>query len=664
MTDRPSASDIATMLAGHAEALCRELLPAGKRVGAEWRAGDVHGNAGRSLGVRLTGDKAGIWADFNSDHKKGDLLDLIGAVRGLDKKGALAWARDYLGLRDNDRASGDSNQHNGAGRPQVAHPSPESAPPDRHPTLGEPSLRHEYCDALGRVLMIHCRFDPAGRKKEFRPLSWLGGRWQWKDPPGPLPLYGLPDLAAHPNKPVLSVEGEKTAEVAREILDGYVVITWPHGANAFGKVDWSPLAGRNVTAWPDADADGGGRKAMEGAAELITKAGAARVAIVDLPDGLPDGWDLADPLPEGWDEDTVRERIVAAQIGRPAKSKPPDISKASDLPLTLDQWAARKLPDRDFLLGSIFTTTTRAMLSAKTGLGKTHLGFVLGFSMAAGLPFCHWQGRRKARVLIVDGEMSVELVKERLADAERRIGQRPESLFMLCKEDAAGMPTLDTEEGQRWLDSLIEHLGGIDFLILDNVMALTSGDLKEEESWRPVIPWMLSLTKRRIGILWINHTGHDATRSYGTSTREWQLDVVMIAEKADDPAADIAMKLSFTKARQRRPENRDDYEPVVLRLKDDAWTSESAAVEHKLKQEDHALQLLQRAIDEEGKQSPGLPAGVRGVGTDLWKKYCETFDLTTSDKPGSLDKAFERARKALLKNKKISSKQRIVWIVQ
>ena len=143
-----------------------------------------------------------------------------------------------------------------------------------------------------------------------------------------------------------------------------------------------------------------------------------------------------------------------------------------DPPLTLDQWAARELPERDFLLGSIFTTTTRAMLSAKTGLGKTHLGFAFGFSMAAQSSFCHWQVRRKARVLIVDGEMSVELVKERLADAERRIGQRPESLFMLCKEDAVNMPPLDTEGGQRWLDVLIEHLGGIDFLILDNVMAL------------------------------------------------------------------------------------------------------------------------------------------------------------------------------------------------
>jgi hypothetical protein len=360
----------------------------------------------------------------------------------------------------------------------------------------------------------------------------------------------------------------------------------------------------------------------------------------------------------------ITEFTVPVEPQRPPRLPGPNGVDLATLPLTLDQWASRELPERDFLLGSIFTTTTRAMLSAKTGLGKTHLGFAFGFSMTSGRDFCHWKVRRQSRVLIVDGEMSVELVKERLADAERRIGQRPESLFMLCKEDAANMPPLDTEEGQRWLDGLIEHLGGVDFLILDNVMVLIAGDLKEEESWRPVIPWMLNLTKRRIGILWINHTGHDATRSYGTSTREWQLDVVMIAEKVDDPDADIALKLSFTKARQRRPETREDFEPVVLRLKDDAWKSEGAAPERNRSQGGYALELLRRAIEEAGEQVPGEAANVRGVSTELWKKYCETFDLSVSDKSSSRDKAFDRARKKLLDKKAIRSKCGKVWIIQ
>ena len=349
---------------------------------------------------------------------------------------------------------------------------------------------------------------------------------------------------------------------------------------------------------------------------------------------------------------------VDSQYGQPNKTN------HADLCLTLDQWDARELPERHFLLGSIFTTTTRAMLSARTGLGKTHLGFAFGFAIGAATSFCHWRARRGARVLIVDGEMAVELVKERLADVEKRTGCRPSTVYVLCKEDVANMPPLDTLEGQRWLDALIESLGGIDFLILDSVMALTTGDLREEESWKPVIPWMLSLTKRRIGVLWINHTGHDATRSYGTSTREWQLDVVMIAEEVDDPDADIALRLTFTKARQRRPETREDFETVILCLKDDVWTSQGAIPERNRKQGDYALVLLRRAIDEDGEKVPGEAASVRGVTLKLWRLYCDTNELSLADSDDSRERAFRRAVQKLRDAGCVRTKAGKVWIIQ
>ena len=96
-----------------------------------------------------------------------------------------------------------------------------------------------------------------------------------------------------------------------------------------------------------------------------------------------------------------------------------------NIPLDLRTWAYRKVPARQNLLGKVFTTTTRSMASAETGIGKTHLGLAIGFAMGAGKPFCHWSAGGVARVLIVDGEMSRDLLKERLADAERRIGERP-----------------------------------------------------------------------------------------------------------------------------------------------------------------------------------------------------------------------------------------------
>jgi hypothetical protein len=88
------------MLAARAPALARELLPAGRRDGQEWRCGSVAGERGGSLGVRLTGQKAGVWQDFATG-ETGDALDLVAAVlyRG-DRREALRWSRQFLGLGD------------------------------------------------------------------------------------------------------------------------------------------------------------------------------------------------------------------------------------------------------------------------------------------------------------------------------------------------------------------------------------------------------------------------------------------------------------------------------------------------------------------------------------------------------------------------------------
>ena len=102
MTGGCSASEIAARLAERAEALCRHLLPEGRRDGAEWRCGSVKGEAGKSLGVHLNGAKAGRWADFATG-EGGDLLDLIEAVLNLDTAGAIGWAKNWLGIGDNER---------------------------------------------------------------------------------------------------------------------------------------------------------------------------------------------------------------------------------------------------------------------------------------------------------------------------------------------------------------------------------------------------------------------------------------------------------------------------------------------------------------------------------------------------------------------------------
>ena len=91
------AADLARRLGEQAEAVCRYYLPNGRRQGRYWTCGDVTGTPGRSLYVRLAGERAGKFCDASTG-EHGDLLDLIALNRGLDFRAALDEARGFLSL--------------------------------------------------------------------------------------------------------------------------------------------------------------------------------------------------------------------------------------------------------------------------------------------------------------------------------------------------------------------------------------------------------------------------------------------------------------------------------------------------------------------------------------------------------------------------------------
>lgn len=287
-------------------------LPNGTQAGDEWQVGSVHGEAGKSFKVNM---RTGEWKDFASPQPGGkDLIGLYAAVRHLSYRDAIRALRSMatiglpaavvsvpveVGLKMEVRAS---------------WPVPPSAPP---PPLSDRQLRGSpkagrlvgtwtYRDSSGVPIGHILRFDftdPEGSlKKHIRPLHYFEGGAGWllkghghdHDP-----IYGLDRLAANPAKPVLLVEGEKTADAAAAVFPDHVAISWMGGANRAGKVDWAPLNGRTVIYWPDADH--AGEESVDTVCERMTSIGCESLAVVRPPFSLPRGWDLADEPPEGFD---------------------------------------------------------------------------------------------------------------------------------------------------------------------------------------------------------------------------------------------------------------------------------------------------------------------------------------------------------------------------
>lgn len=201
------------------------------------------------------------------------------------------------------------------------------------------SKRWAYRDGNGALIGYVVRVDlppttdqqgNVKRHKEVLPQIWAVNKatgeasWRWLSFAEPRPVYGLDILAQNPSAKVLVVEGEKACEAARELLaalgvkpNAVVVVAWPGGGKAVKKVDWSPLAGREVFLWPDADQkpypdnhpkagelmpehEQPGHQAMIAVAKAVRETATA-IKMIKPPVGVPDGWDLADEMPVGFD---------------------------------------------------------------------------------------------------------------------------------------------------------------------------------------------------------------------------------------------------------------------------------------------------------------------------------------------------------------------------
>ena len=222
------------------------------------------------------------------DHQGGGMsgLDLLMRVRGWSLQDACAAVERHLGL---------------------SQPVPEP------PTSGA-----EHVWRYSETFLV-LRFPG----KRIRPLWWDGTAWRWKAPPSPRPLYWARRAVS---APVLITEGEKAADAAAQLFPDHAVATWPSGCKALDKADWQLMRGRDVVLWPDADTVG--REAMAKLAGRLLGLGCS-VRVVNVPDGLAEGWDLADALAEDWTPAQAAKAVEkhGRAVERPVEPEPEPVAK-------------------------------------------------------------------------------------------------------------------------------------------------------------------------------------------------------------------------------------------------------------------------------------------------------------------------------------------------
>lgn len=366
MKNRIDYKAIAEAALGRAEVLVSQWLPNGRKEGHEWRCGDLSGNFGSSLAVNLV---TGVWADFASDAKGGDLISLYAAIyTGNDQARAAKELGEQLGVIGT-RASASTTSTPSAPTkeakkrspwiPMTLAPETAGPMPVAHIKRGKPEAVWEYRNQDGKLIGAVYRFRTSDGGKEVLPCVWArhevtgAQEWHWMSFAEPRPLYGLhrlTDGTKPENKPILLVEGEKCVDAAFGLIqDKFDILTWPGGGKAVSKADFQPLKGRVIILWPDCDAKRErdsdpssplkiaakqpGMSAMMEVAKLARGLG-CQVYLVDIPapGEKPDGWDIADFIAEGVSADDLvawmRARLIKLFEEKPSESisTPPEAS--------------------------------------------------------------------------------------------------------------------------------------------------------------------------------------------------------------------------------------------------------------------------------------------------------------------------------------------------
>jgi putative DNA primase/helicase len=249
------------------------------------------------------------WHCFGGCGVGGDVFDFLIRYHGYNLPEAIA---DLKGTKFTRLSPSEQMKQT---PPNDWVPLLENVPQDHTPNhykLGKPNAVYAYHDAHGYIITYICRFNKPGGKKDNMPLSFCQNKteyraWRWQGLLEPRPLYNLHKIAADKtkSKPVLIVEGEKTADAAGKLFPEIIVTCWMFGSGAQkAKTDWSPLYGRKIIFWPDNDLPG--TNAMLEIMDLL-KDHCTDIEWVKNPKDADKGWDVADA---DWTEPQAQQYLV------------------------------------------------------------------------------------------------------------------------------------------------------------------------------------------------------------------------------------------------------------------------------------------------------------------------------------------------------------------
>jgi hypothetical protein len=520
--------------------------------------GDVFGSPGESLHIELCGEKTGFWKDWAvPGHEGKDLIGLYIASLDYDRSRDFQRAleeisAEFLGdtaasartCQATQRIRERARAHDGKPRPRID---------DRPP----PSATFTYHGYDGRVIGLVRRHDydeqdpkTGKRRKTFSVWDPQAGKAQ---APAPRPLYRIPEIARANH--VVFVEGEMKADVLASCSIEATCIMF--GASApLDKVDWSPIAGRLVTVWPDADEAG---EAFACRLIPVLQALHCRVARVTIPPDVGTTWDAADCIAEGRDpHDLINAAIAVQNIKLPAKPK-----------ITiLDIDEIGNMPPPAWLVEGIITAGGLSVLWGRSGDFKSFVALDLAMCTSTGTA---WHGRATQHGLVVflaaEGASGVGSRAHGWRSTKGKELSKPK--FKLVPHSVA----LTSEELEHLIAAILE-LDECPVLIVIDTLARTFGS-GDENKQADMNAYVSAADRLRIAtgahVMIVHHSGvHEDRRERGSNVLRGAADTVIKISRKDD-------KLHImNRAPEGKQKDADEFATIKLRAQKVSYAADTA----------------------------------------------------------------------------------------
>lgn len=308
--------EVGQRLAGDVAETCYQIRHAAwRRVGNELCCGSISGEAGDSLKVHLSGEKAGVWCDFASGERGGDLLDLWARMRGIPLPDAFKQACEYMSLRPLEGRFEDRKRATPYTQPDPVRAGLVPALDDRayavreylieRRGLTEDTLKTYGVAALpGKQEVAFPYIDPSGKlfQTKYLGLERPNGKKQIRTEAGCRPgLFGW--QAVDPNARIVAIcEGEIDAMTFYQygVFDNergvrIPALSVPLGAGTGNKLEWIQHDFEHLARFDkillvfDRETDPEKVKLVEDTLEeLVNRLGRHRCMVVTMPEGVKD----------------------------------------------------------------------------------------------------------------------------------------------------------------------------------------------------------------------------------------------------------------------------------------------------------------------------------------------------------------------------------------